>query len=365
MKTSFWRSAVAIGLFLSCPGRVTRTASIPSLGIAEETLEPNEAALIEAIKEETLRIIRKQYPPGVRPVRRDAHPKTFAVVKAELIVLDDLPKELRYGVFKAPRKFDALVRFSAGGTKVKPDTEPEPRGMAIKLLGVEGEKLLPAEKHEKTQDFIMINFPGFAVSNLKDYLELFRAVAEGPEARAAYMRAHPEIDRLSALMASQVLNNPLQSQYWSEVPYKLGPGAIKFSAKPVSRTGDPRPENPGPDFLREVLLEQLKREDVYFDFMVQQQTDPVKMPIENSTIIWSEELSSFRRVAILRIPKQNPADFKDLALAELLSFTPWHALPEHRPLGSMNRARRAAYEAVSKLRHEMNGQPRSEPTELP
>jgi hypothetical protein len=47
---------------------------------------------------------------------------------------------------------------------------------------------------------------------------------------------------------------------------------------------------------------------------------------------------------------------------ENLSYTPWHALPEHEPLGSINRARRAIYTAISKARHEINGARRAEPT---
>jgi hypothetical protein len=46
---------------------------------------------------------------------------------------------------------------------------------------------------------------------------------------------------------------------------------------------------------------------------------------------------------------------------ENLSFTPWHALPEHRPLGGINRAREVIYEAISTQRHTYNREPRREP----
>lgn len=67
-------------------------------------------------------------------------------------------------------------------------------------------------------------------------------------------------------------------------------------------------------------------------------------------------MSPFQRVAIIRIPKQ------DISAKSWVDFA---ALPEHRPLGSNNRARRAIYEAISEFRHEMNGVPREEPTEIP
>jgi hypothetical protein len=39
---------------------------------------------------------------------------------------------------------------------------------------------------------------------------------------------------------------------------------------------------------------------------------------------------------------------------ERLSFTPWHALPQHRPLGAINRIRRVVHDTISNLRSELN-----------
>lgn len=36
------------------------------------------------------------------------------------------------------------------------------------------------------------------------------------------------------------------------------------------------------------MEKQVAESDVYFDFMVQVQTDPVRMPIEDSLTIWDE-----------------------------------------------------------------------------
>ena len=38
------------------------------------------------------------------------------------------------------------------------------------------------------------------------------------------------------------------------------------------------------------------------------------------------------------------------AACEQISFNPWHTLAEHRPLGSLNRARREIYDAMAQLR---------------
>jgi hypothetical protein len=334
----------------------------PSPGLGEETVKPNEPELIDKIVNAIIERLRVQFPAGT-PVLRDAHPKTHGVVRAEFIVLDDLPNELRHGVFKAPHTFDALIRFSASGSAVRADTIREARGMAIKLLGVDGKKILDAEQDARTQDFVMINFPVFFISSLEDYIDFASAQAGGK--LDEFWKAHPEAFKINKEAAATEFHNPLRGQFFSEEPYKLGPHAIKFSARPISMTTIAKPDNPGPEYLREAMLKQLKEGDAYFEFVVQLQTDALKMPIEDSAVIWDEALSPFQRVALIRIPKQDPTAFKDLEFGEQLSFTPWHALPEHRPLGAINRARRVAYDAISRYRHEQNKEPRREPTELP
>ena len=163
----------------------------------------------------------------------------------------------------------------------------------------------------------------------------------------------------------QVVNSPLAPQYFSETPYLLGDRAIKFSARPCA----PRPSPPNAwslsgNRLREAMAAELAQGDACFDFLVQMQGDPSRMPGDDSTGEWGESESPFVKVARLEIPAQvfdTPARHQT---CENLSFNPWHALPEHRPLGNLNRARRAVYDASSKLRHTLNVAPRQEPVDL-
>jgi hypothetical protein len=331
-------------------------------GLAEETIDPFEGTFIESLKRLTMERLREQYPEGVS-VRRDAHPKTHGLVTAEFIVLDDFSYALRHGVFKRPRTFDALIRFSAGDIFPYPDTRvPRSGGMAIKLLGVEGEKLLERERHAQTQDFIMINFPGFLAQSFQSYEALHLAAT--PETRARFYQEHPAEEALNKRQSLEPFYNPLQARYFSQVPYMLGPNAIKFSAKPITNAANRPPTAEGPDFLREAMKQQVAESDVYFDFMVQVQTDPIRMPIEDSLTIWDEAQSPFQRVAMVRIPRQD-VTARTFEVAENLSFTPWHALPEHRPLGNMNRSRRMVYDMVSEFRRTANGVAHEEPTKLP
>jgi hypothetical protein len=356
-------TVIIIGIACAVDGRAIADEKTIAPALEQEVIEPGEPELIEAILKASLERLKAQFPDGKRPVLRDAHPKAHGLVSAEFIVLDGLPAELRHGVFSAPRRFDALIRFSAGNVEVQADTVPQAAGMAIKLLGVSGNKLLESERDATTQDFIMINAPIFFVRNLKDYAELHEEMAKGR--LEAFFESRPAETEAIKTIRGQKLVNPLQARYWSMTPYLLGDRAIKFSATPLSRLGDAPPETPGPDFLREAMKAQLAAEDVYYEFGVQVQTDPAEMPVEDPLVLWDETKSPFQRVAIIRIPRQDiGADGRD-ALAESLSFTPWHSLPEHRPLGSNNRARRAIYEAISEFRHRMNDALREEPTQIP
>jgi hypothetical protein len=156
-------------------------------------------------------------------------------------------------------------------------------------------------------------------------------------------------------------HSPLDIQYWSTTPYKLDAGAMKFSLRPHF---DSLPVHctASADQLRRALVAQLKDHEARFDFLVQEQTDAVTMPIEDPTIPWDETRSPYRQVASLRIPPQQFDSPERTKFGENLSFTPWHALPDHRPLGGINRARKELYEIMSTRRHEWNREPHREPT---
>ena len=116
------------------------------------------------------------------------------------------------------------------------------------------------------------------------------------------------------------------------------------------------------NFLRENMQKQLAQGEACFDFMVQLRTHPSEMPIEDPTIAWNEEIAPFTRVAQITIPTQQFDSPQQVAYCENLSFTPWHSTPEHKPLGGINRVRKTVYDTVSRVRHEINGEQRREPT---
>lgn len=363
MRASLY--AVATICALSCQSSLAQSGDNEDFvpGLKQEVIGRDEAANIAEIQRRSIKRLQRQFPDGKRPVLRDAHPKAHGLVSAEFIVLDGLPKELRHGVFTNPGTYQALIRFSAGNVEVQKDTIPQAAGMAIKLLGVDGEKLLQREKNAKTQDFIMINAPVFFVSNLKEYVDIHEALDAGR--LLEFFLARPRLLEAIATVRGQTLNNPMQVRYWSMTPYLLGERAVKFSATPLSRTANQAPSELGPDFKRNVMIKQVSSEDVYYEFGIQLQADPNSMPVEDPVVRWDEMDSPFQRVALIRIPKQDITPDSWVRFGENLSFTPWHSLSEHRPLGSNNRARLHIYQAISDFRHKMNGVVTEEPTSIP
>jgi hypothetical protein len=248
-----------------------------------------------------------------------------------------------------------------------PDAERDGRGMAVKLMGFSGKKILEDEVNESTQDFVMINFPVFVVRNTKDYVSFVEASNEGavlkfmiPDHNPFHVRWRELRNAVGLIYEERV--HPLAMQYYSTTPYLLGQGrAIKFSARSCNTDIPFDPDEDNPDFLRKQMKEYLATNDACFDFLVQERKEG--MPIEDPTVLWDFAEAPLVQVARIEIPRQVFDTEVQNTFCENLSFTQWHALPEHRPLGGTNRVRKVMYERISKFRHERNGTVRKEPTE--
>jgi catalase len=333
---------------------------MPQKQLAQEYPPAGEQEVTLRLADRLKAKVVRENPPG--SLRRDAHAKMHGLVKAEFIVEPNLPPELRVGVFKEPRTFQAWIRYSNQHSLLRADIKPDLRGMAIKLMGVEGEKLLEAEKHEKTQDFILCSHPAFFTSDVQEFDDLIVALTGSTPGMIWYFLTHWKMDWI-LFKAMKKFANPLQMRYWSATPYLFGAGkAIKYSAIPHLGQLDTIPENPDHDYLRYALASTVRKGSVSFDFAVQLQVDADKMLIEDTAQTWSEEVSPFRKVATIIIPQQECDSDMQRAFGENMSLNPWHSLPEHRPLGGTNRARKFIYEFISKFRHEQNQTPRKEPT---
>ncbi len=190
-----------------------------------EKIPPGEEAARDKLLAMLLKkIVRENPPPG--KMQRDAHPKQHGLVKAEFIIEGNLPKELKVGVFKEAKSYPAWIRFSNQNAPAKPDNDKDIRGMTIKLMGVEGEKLLPEEKDEKTQDFLVISTPMFVTRDVEEFEKLIVALVGKWWQPLIFFLFHPRV-ALNLIKSNKSYANPLGVRYWSTTPYFLDNQAVK------------------------------------------------------------------------------------------------------------------------------------------
>ena len=291
---------------------------------------------------------------------RAQHRKDHGCVAARFIVDADVPADLRAGIFATPGAYDALIRYS--NSSQADDRKADVHGMAIKVLGVPGEKLVD---HEGAVDFLLIDSEVFFTGDPQAYILLSHALIErGAILSKVFAWIRVLLFNLPLLLrakgvASQKPNSPLASTYHSAVPYALGDAAVKYVATP--RVSTAQPPISGPDGLATALVAQLANGAFEFDFAVDVQIDASAQPIEDPTRKWSAAPGA-RRVRLARIEIPAQAAVPTSALAENLAFSPWHTLAAHRPLGFINRARSPIYHDLAAQRRRLNS---VDPSTLP
>jgi hypothetical protein len=334
------------------------------LRIAEERLIKDEDVYLNSIITSFEKQMRVLWKPG--GFERGGNTKTHGIVRGEFIVHDNLPPELRHGIYARPHTYRAWVRFSGPGPYVTPDIDDVGfMSISIKLMGVPGPKLMDEERF--TQDMFGVSTPTFVTPDTRANAQLQEESLKN--AQIYYFvnlhRSHI-LDFLMQSLWLKTQSSPFEAPYFSCVPYLLGEGqAMQYSVWPKSkrRTPVPRlPFRPPDDYLRDAMVASLAEGDVELDIRLQRQTDPHLMPLENNAVLWPEKLSPRVSVATLRLPRQTFNSPAQMEFAKRLSYNPWHSIPEHRPLGNQSRARRRMYLELSRLRHTMNNVPHYEPT---
>jgi hypothetical protein len=334
------------------------------LKIAEEKPLPDEEAFVDSIISSFEKQMKLLWTPG--RFERGGNTKTHGIVRGEFIVHDNLPAELRHGIFSQPRTYLAWVRFSGPGPYITPDIDDVGfMSIGIKLMGVPGPKLMEEERF--TQDMFAISTPTFVTPDVIANAQL--QVESVKNAQIFYfvnLHRHHILDLVMQSLWIKTQSGPFEAPYFSCVPYLLGEGqAMQYSVWPKSkrRTPIPRlPLRPPNDYLRDSMVTTLAKEDVELDIRLQLQTDSHLMPIENNAVYWPPKLSPRVSAATLRIPKQTFDSPAQLDFAKVLSYNPWHCIAEHRPLGNQNRARYRMYQALAQLRQAMNDVSHYEPT---
>lgn len=330
------------------------------LEIGHEYIDANEDFIIQEMVNEMQAQMTRMY--SENKMKRQIHTKMHGCVKGRFKIAEDLPEELKVGIFKNPDVFNCYVRFSNSQTEPQPDKKKDIRGIAIKLLNVPGEKILFNKRDPKTQDFLLMSSETFFSKNIGEFRKTLKATTSKSKLKLVFYFLNPKHWGLLKKLLKTFIkcDNLLNIGYWSTQPYSYGNDfkAVKYYLKPSPENHIINENTTDDNYLRTNLSQTLLNNSAKFDFYIQFQTDAENMPIEDPTVAWDSE---FIKVASLEIPAQ---DFNTKAIddfGENLSFNSWHTLTEHRPLGSFNRARRRVYEAMSEFRHQHNNEEQIEP----
>lgn len=346
-----------------------------------EVIQPDEEHIIRQIVESMGRVNRKVYDRH-RHAIRDAHAKSHGIVTGTLEVYDGLPAHLRQGVFAVPRRYPVIVRFSTAPGDIHSDSIPAPRGMAIKMLDVPGPKLLEGQETASTQDWLLVNHPTLPFGDIQRYLKLQAALEKHADDSETVLKiasslaqgAHKALqavglDYPKGEILGAGFTHILGETFHSMAAVRYGEYIAKLSAAPLSAnvralTGQAI-ESDQHSALRDLVVAFFSGETAEYELRVQLCTDLERMPVEDASVKWPEEASPHQPVARLVLPPQDAySAARQVYGDDILSFTPWHTVAAHRPLGSIMRVRKAAYERSSLYRHTMNQQPRIEPASL-
>ena len=291
--------------------------------------------------------------------REDLHPrfnqaKTIACLTGDFTVASEIPDALRHGLFASPETYPVTARF-ANATKWD-DSEKDLRGLSLQVSGIEGDTIWG---EQGKQDFLLNSYPALFVATPEEFLGFMRARQTGEKLSLAKFFLSPFDPHIRSLItvlkARKKHDSPLDIRYWSTVPSALDSrldntdtmpedaNAVKYSVTPCSAYTTEKTVSPGENQLRAAIGAHLEQAPACFEFGVQVQTDPNKMPLEDASVIWDEDDSPFVTVATMHFNQQAFDTTESLEQCEQQQFNPWQSLPSHTPMGRMNAVRKAIY----------------------
>ncbi|ACA16180.1 conserved hypothetical protein [Methylobacterium sp. 4-46] len=356
------------------PDPLPYTPEIEVIGPDEEAVQAGMIAAFARIQGTTL----EDYGRAVRGV----HAKCHGLLTGTLEVLPGLPPDLAQGAFARPGTHEAVLRLSTNPGDILDDSVSTPRGLALKILEVPGERLPGAEG--TTQDFVLADAPAFVAPDAAAFLgslKLLAATTDTPQifkkAFSATLRGVETVLETFGTGSPTVIalgghpeTHILGETFYSQAPLRWGDHVAKVAVAPASPAlralaGASLSVTGRPDGLREAVSAFFEENEAVWELRAQLWTNRETMPIEDASVPWPEEESPYRTVARITVPPQETwSPEKVRAIEDGLAFSPWHGIAAHRPLGSIMRARRAVYPHSARFRAEHNGCPIREPDSL-
>lgn len=292
--------------------------------------------------------LSKTYPDG--KIKRNFHPKMHGCLNATLTIRNDIPENLKQGLFKHPNTYDVWLRFSNAPPKIGSDKRSSGRGLAIKVLDVPGPLFEEDPLGVNCQNFLLTTSPILSAWNISLYKKAIKAILMGWKQQLVFA-LNPRHWRslYLTLKYSKKHDNLLAQTYFSGGAFSHGSKSfVKFLLKPHNPTlGYSLNKEKSDDFLREQLSADVQQSDQGFTLCVQVQENHKNEPVEDTSIVWN---TAAIPVADLIIPKQEFDIEQRNAFGDALSFSPWVCMLAHQPVGVINRARRAVYKELAEFR---------------
>ena len=276
-------------------------------------------------------------------VERAFHSKAHGCLQGTFQVLPNIEADLQYGVFTPGASYPVTGRFSNASGRAQADTERDMRGLALKLTQVGPDK-------NQVQDFLGTNGPVHFAKDAAGMMAFAKASSQGVLAMGKYFLTNLKGAAVLLHDTSQKVPSMTTQSYWSRVPFKIGPKAMKYKFSPCSNVVSPMPAHPSATYLTDDLRTRAAAGPTCFTFSMQLQLDPVAQPIEDASVEWKESDTPFIPVATITFPAQTFDSTEQLQACNDMSFTPWNHLPDLRPLGNMNRARKSVYPSSAGFR---------------
>ena len=343
-----------------------------------ETVPDDEADTIAELNE-TMGKIRQTTFDNSGHATRSVHAKSHGYLVGEMTIEPGLAPEFAQGLFAGTGTHPVLMRFSTNPGDILDDKVSVPRGLAVKVLGVDGPQL---SGQGTTQDLVLANGPAFTVATPKKFLQNLKLLAKttdkGEGAKIALSATLQAVEKVveafggkSGTLVSlggHAQTHVLGESYFSQAPLRFGDYIAKLSVVPISSgltalTGAKVDLKDKPDGVREAVVDFFAENGGQWAVRAQLCRDQQAMPIEDASAHWPEEDSPYVTVATITVQAQ-PAwtAARATAVDDDKLFSPWHGLQAHRPLGGVMRARKLVYERSAEFRAARNGRPIGEPT---
>jgi hypothetical protein len=346
-----------------------------------ETIDQDEEKIFEELSQ-TMQHITRTMAARYRHAYRPVHAKSHGVLVGSLQILGGLPKPLAQGLFANPATYGTVLRFSTNPGDMLADSVSSPRGLAVKVLNVPGE-MLPTHAPNTTQDFLCVDAKAFGVSDAAGFLGQLKLLDKTLELSEPVKQTVSTIARgtntvlgiagvhsgaLDAL--GHLYTHILGETYSTVVPLRYGEYVAKLAIVPSSEnlkelSGRLIDAAAGYNALEDLVRNFFSSHTAVWEIQVQLALVSGDTPIEDASKQWPEDKTPFQTVAFLTVEPQNSySDARQVYVDERLSFSPWHALAAHRPLGGIMRARWKAYEEAKEFRMKRNMRCATEPVSV-